>query len=69
MPAKNPPHRPRGPDTWPRSFRLRAEDNAMLDVIARELQRQQRPASHTDAIRWAVGELAAKLTEGRKDRG
>jgi hypothetical protein len=48
---------------------LRKEDNAMLDVIARELQRQQRPASHTDAIRWAVGELAAKLTEGRKDRG
>jgi hypothetical protein len=41
----------------------------MLDVIARELQRQQRPASHTDAIRWAVGELAEKLTEGRKDRG
>jgi hypothetical protein len=37
----------------------------MLDVIARELQRQQRPASHTDAIRWAVGELAGRITQER----
>jgi hypothetical protein len=66
MPMPNPPHRPAGPPSWPRSFRLRVEDNERLDVIARELQRQQLPASHTDAIRWAVGELAAKLTEGRK---